>query len=381
MAIIQYDCGWQACNVAFDNREEDNYRLCVSSYSIHPFTNFVDLVESQNDEDRLFTRGVLPLCDPATKILFPAPSFVGSDIFALTTGDSLNIYEIGQPLSQGSFAALKDLIPESEQENMGSKALSVVQPMLRKKMQAAKKAQAEHRAVDCEYTRFNRPIHHTKSFRLQSSVAPVAGTVATSFDWSQDKPAHMIVSYTGGIIAIYNVEADKEVVCAAVHDDTPVFDVCFCDANSFASVGQDGSLRTIDQRDMSETIVVGDHPKKGEPFTRLYCNPDNTDQIACIGLNDEEVLLYDRRRPGDVFCRLEGGHKGPINGAAWSRDTIVTAGEDKVCNIWRLSAERPMRYLTYDAPAAVNGVAWRRSDKPNSCVGIATGEELQLLRV
>lgn len=113
-----------------------------------------------------------------------------------------------------------------------------------------------------------------------------------------------------------------------------MFDVNFSpDANVFATVGADGSVRKFDSRDLSKSDIIYEH---SSPILRLSWNNNNENYIAFISSERNFVTLIDIRKPFIPACRLYY-HTEAVNAINWaphSAQHICSVGDDKRALIW-----------------------------------------------
>ena len=82
------------------------------------------------------------------------------------------------------------------------------------------------------------------------------------------------------------------------------------------TVGGDNTLRKFDIRDLTKSDILHDRDNDNDPFVRVSCNKQNSNQIAIISLSISNILIYDMR---NTFGQLQelSYHSGRVNNIAW----------------------------------------------------------------
>ena len=129
-----------------------------------------------------------------------------------------------------------------------------------------------------------------------------------------------------------------------VAHDKAVYDISFSLGESFfAAVGEDGSVRLFDTRELrNSNIVYESEPRVG--LTHVRWNHKNPPLMAVVAQDDNKVLLFDKRKPYTVYETLYHGDnpEHPVTAIAWSPDNenmICSVGEAGNALIWDLSEE------------------------------------------
>lgn len=115
--------------------------------------------------------------------------------------------------------------------------------------------------------------------------------------------------------------------------DKEVYDVTFAGNNAdiFASVGADGSVRMFDLRALEHSTIIYETtsplaPKgptsqpgapQAAPLLRLAFNKLDANYLSTFHMDSSSVQILDIRVPGIPVSDLRG-HKGPVNCMAWS---------------------------------------------------------------
>lgn len=113
--------------------------------------------------------------------------------------------------------------------------------------------------------------------------------------------------------------------------DKEVYDVTFAGNNAdiFASVGADGSVRMFDLRALEHSTIIYEttpvlsntSPQVGAspavPLLRLSFNKLDANYLSTFRVDSSTVQILDIRVPGIPVSELQG-HKGAVNCMAWS---------------------------------------------------------------
>lgn len=178
-------------------------------------------------------------------------------------------------------------------------------------------------------------------------------------------------------------------------------------AEVFATVGADGSLRMFDLRNLEHSTImfettntagsVGGGGSTGGPaaapagnsgvpsLLRLSWNKQDTNFLATFSQDSSKTSILDVRMPAVAVCEL-GGHVTSTNGVSWAPHSschICTVGDDYQALIWDLSTlgTKPIEdpILAYTAEAEINNLVW--SSALPDWVTIAFNNKMQILRV
>ena len=84
----------------------------------------------------------------------------------------------------------------------------------------------------------------------------------------------------------------------------------------FATVGEDGSVRLFDTRELRNSNIIYEttNPKVG--LTHVKWNLREKNMMAVVAENDTKVLLFDKRKPNYIVETLN--HDSKVNAIAWS---------------------------------------------------------------
>mmetsp|Transcript_34501 Transcript_34501/g.89945 ORF Transcript_34501/g.89945 Transcript_34501/m.89945 type:complete len:337 (+) Transcript_34501:66-1076(+) len=233
-------------------------------------------------------------------------------------------------------------------------------------------------AVECVKT-----LTNTRNSR-NSTPPPL-----TSLDWSSDHNK-IGTSSIDTTCTIWNLELGKVETQLIAHDKA-VFDIAFSNnANLFASVGADGSLRLFDQRNLDHSTIVYEITPAA-PLLRLAWNQDgNSNLIASAALNTEGITALDIRRPGVALSYLHT-RNAAANSFCWAppgseyANHVMVGLEDGTTVMWdvQMLAQSSMlkaspRYA-FDAGEAVQSVVW--DQRSTDSIAIATGSSIQVVPI
>ena len=207
----------------------------------------------------------------------------------------------------------------------------------------------------------------------------------TSFDWNEYDTSMIVTSSIDTTCTIWDINAEVVKTQVIAHDKE-VFDLAFNSRGTdiFASVGNDGSVRLFDQRNLEHITIMYETPNL-VPLLRLEWNKQDPNYLATFIADSQYTIILDIRQPCRPVAML-GGHAGYVNAVAWAPHSschICTAADDKQALIWDISgmSKRPVEdpILAYNAEGGVNNLQW--SSAQPDWVSIAFADKLQILRV
>ena len=158
--------------------------------------------------------------------------------------------------------------------------------------------------------------------------------------------------------------AVRKVKTQLIAHDKEVYDIVWSprQAEVFATVGADGSLRMFDLRDLEHSTIM--YETGGGALLRLGWNKQDTNFLATFCQDSAKTAILDIRMPHSS-CH------------------ICTVGDDIQALIWDLSAlgSKPVEdpILAYTAEAEINNVVW--SAALPDWVTVLFGNKMQILRV
>jgi WD repeat-containing protein 68 len=179
----------------------------------------------------------------------------------------------------------------------------------------------------------------------------------TSFDWNPVISAKIATSAVDTTISIWDIEKGKMETQLIAHDK-PVFDVAYGNANQFASVSEDGSLRLFDVRDLDHSTILYED---SAPFLRLVWNINSApNYIATISADSVQVSLFDLRKSGFLVTSLTCGSASP-NALGWGPNQSLAVGlGDGSCIVFDASSgsQRVVQPPTSYSGGGVVNVCW-----------------------
>lgn len=196
---------------------------------------------------------------------------------------------------------------------------------------------------------------------------------------------------------VWNVETGQAKTQLIAHD-SDVYDVAFMhgSADTFASVGADGSVRLFDLRSLEHSNIIyesSSHPaarNTPSPLLRVEFNRMNSNLLATFHMDSPMVKILDVRYPSSPIAELVAVSNRSINCMSWSptdANQIATGGDDSQVLVWNINqstigTRRRMiqdPLLAYAADAEVNAIAWSKATP--DWVGVGFGKTIQALRV
>ncbi|KAG0254185.1 ddb1 and cul4 associated factor 7 [Mortierella polycephala] len=182
----------------------------------------------------------------------------------------------------------------------------------------------------------------------------------TSFDWNTFDPALIVTSSIDTTCTVWNVETQQAKTQLIAHDKE-VYDVSFAGNNAdiFASVGADGSVRMFDLRALEHSTIIYETSSSNPgmantspnmqagvqptmPLLRLAFNKLDPNYLSTFHMDSSSVQILDIRVPGIPVSELKG-HKGAVNCMAWSpiaSTEIATGSDDHQVFIWEVGQSR-----------------------------------------
>ncbi|KAK4351033.1 hypothetical protein RND71_030346 [Anisodus tanguticus] len=224
-----------------------------------------------------------------------------------------------------------------------------------------------------------KPLFTLNSSKTSGYCAPL-----TSFDWNGVEPRRIGTSSIDTTCTIWDVE--KGVVEAQlIANDKEVYDIAWGEAEVFASVSADGSLRIFDLRDNKHFTIIYASPQPDTPLLRLAWNKQDLRYMATILMDSNKIVILDARSPAMPVAELEK-HQASVNAITWAPQScrhICSAGDDGQALIWELPTVAgpngidPMSM--YSAGAEINQLQWCTALR--DWIAIAFSNKLQMLKV
>eukprot|EP00767_Chilomastix_cuspidata_P004102 gnl/Chilomastix_cuspidata/4231.p2 GENE.gnl/Chilomastix_cuspidata/4231~~gnl/Chilomastix_cuspidata/4231.p2 ORF type:complete len:330 (+),score=137.78 gnl/Chilomastix_cuspidata/4231:1525-2514(+) len=230
-----------------------------------------------------------------------------------------------------------------------------------------------------EFDEVNKAIHTRAmldNYPREEACAPV-----TSLDWAFNNKAMLGSCSTDSTATVWDVEKLAPVVHLKAHD-AAVFDISFAPSNAaFSTCSQDGTIRGFDTRDAATSLLLYAAPTA---VLKLRHNRLNENLVAAILLDDGQIIVVDRRNPGNIYASL-ARHEKPVNALCWAphgEGFLATAGEDEQVLIWQIGEKPGMNFdplLHWTADLPVNSVEWNRREP--EWIAVTSGTQVTMLRI
>ena len=122
-----------------------------------------------------------------------------------------------------------------------------------------------------------------------------------------------------------------------VAHEKAVYDISFSlDETVFATVGEDGSVRLFDTRELRNSNIVYEMENR-QALTHVRWNLQDKNLMAVVAEDDKNVLLFDKRKPNQIYETLR--HDSKVTAIAWSPsepNMICSVNEGGAALIWDL---------------------------------------------
>lgn len=103
----------------------------------------------------------------------------------------------------------------------------------------------------------------------------------SSFDWNRNDPTKIAVSSVDSTVTILDINQQQLTTQIIAHDKA-VFDVSFApNGFTFASCGEDGSVRTFDVRDLKKSNIIYENTEKW--LIRVSWSSNDNHTLALLG--------------------------------------------------------------------------------------------------
>ena len=206
---------------------------------------------------------------------------------------------------------------------------------------------------------------------------------STSFDWCVTKPSCVVSCSIDKTCSVWDLERGMLMNKIVAHEKE-VFDIAFSNSPFvFATVGADGSLRSFDIRNLGQSTIMFESQGL-VPLLRLNWNMVNTDLIATICMDSNDIIIIDSRKPSTPYAELKV-HKNSVNAVEWSPvegNRLCSGSDDHNALIWDIeplkSHEKPI-ILQYEAENEVNNLSWSKSHPNMICASV--GKNVEILKV
>ena len=240
-------------SIGFSANPKYNLRIACGSFT--ESTNYVEIVEMDEEAGKLQQKGIVNHEFPASKIMWiPNSNDKHPDIF-VTSSDILKVWEI----EDNREIKLKSSLVNNQNKEL---------------------------------------------------TAPL-----TSFDWNKQKLEVLCTASIDTTCSLWDINKESVIKQLIAHDKE-VFDISFStqDSNIFATVGADGSARQFDSRDLTKSDILYE---TNSPLLRVDWNKNNSNYISIIGFKDKSVTIVDTRKPFIPTCKLQY-HDKSVNCLSWA---------------------------------------------------------------
>ncbi|KAK9383801.1 WD40-repeat-containing domain protein [Kockiozyma suomiensis] len=185
----------------------------------------------------------------------------------------------------------------------------------------------------------------------------------TSLDWNATDNSLVITSSIDTTCTIWDLNTSTAKTQLIAHDKE-VFDARFTTGNAdvFASVGADGSVRVFDLRSLEHSTIIYE-PVNPPPLLRISTNSRDPNMLATFSIDSNVVHVLDIRSPGTPVVELDA-HMGSVNAVEWApqqRNILATSSDDCQVLVWDITSNRSDIAMAYTENAEVNNLAWNAS--------------------
>lgn len=191
----------------------------------------------------------------------------------------------------------------------------------------------------------------------------------TSFDWNKADRSVIITSSVDTTCTVWDLNRSisvtdnrgnkydgAQVKTQLIAHDSEVFDVKFLkdSINLFASVGNDGSMRVFDLRNLEHSTIIYEPTASSSNIGNKLDNPSYSSKalikldtskidehyLATIGVNSNQIIIIDTRMPGIPVAILDGSFGGTTNAAIncikWHPNSnfLLSGGDDCQALVW-----------------------------------------------
>ena len=204
----------------------------------------------------------------------------------------------------------------------------------------------------------------------------------TSFDWNTVNDCLLGTASIDTTCTIWDLNKFSIKTQLIAHDKE-VFDIQFGnDENTFISGGADGSVRLFDLRSLNHSTIIYE-TKGSSPINKLALNPQTSNLIAALSLDENVIYIFDSRANSNVCLDELKLHKDPVTGIVWAPDNptqLCSVSEDSTVVISYVHGEQNLQNtnVSYTAPFPINNVDWCKSFP--EWIGITFKNKVQLLR-
>ncbi|KAJ3390862.1 ddb1 and cul4 associated factor 7 [Entophlyctis sp. JEL0112] len=239
----------------------------------------------------------------------------------------------------------------------------------------------------------------TNPARKNGSGSKAVSPPLTAFDWNEIDPNICVTSSIDTTCTVWDVHRQEHKTQLIAHDKA-VYDVAFSrNANLFASVGADGSVRLFDLRSLEHSTILYDTPAQltssagpkavqsmeSPPLMRLAWNKLDSNYIATFVMDSRTVVILDVRAPAVSVSEL-CLHRRPVNAIGWAPHSsahLCTVADDSYALVWDVTTNiqrvKTDPLLTYQASGPINNLSWTAALP--EWVGVAVGDTVQALKM
>ena len=148
-----------------------------------------------------------------------------------------------------------------------------------------------------------------------------------------------------------------------------MFDAAFSpkSAETFVSVGADGSLRLFDIRSLDHSTIIYETPD-ARPLLKVAWKPIDTNYLATFGADSQTAVIMDIRMPSIPAAELTNHDSGLLT-MRWSPTSsshLLTGDEDQL-KLWNLQASPSQPQLVLPTAritggsSAIHQLVWPKS--------------------
>lgn len=116
----------------------------------------------------------------------------------------------------------------------------------------------------------------------------------SSFDWNPHNVNCIATCSIDNTVSILDIPT-HQVSTQLIAHDSPVYDIAFAEDSRFGTVGQDGSVRVFDLRQLESSTIIFETNQQS--LYKIAWNQKNQHQLAVLAENSNEVLVLDQRKP------------------------------------------------------------------------------------
>lgn len=200
----------------------------------------------------------------------------------------------------------------------------------------------------------------------------------TSFDWSSVTTTKIATSAADSSVAIWDLEREKLDTQMMAHDKS-VMDVAFCTQTDkiITTVGDDGSLRLFDIRDLEHCSILLEDPN---PFLRVkWSSGSHINHVAVMGLDSNIITIVDIRKSGEPACVINIGASAAESIAWCPKSNLLAVGTSSgatlLCDTDQ--GEVVANLATSDQTTSITGLAWADTD----VLAMGSKRSLQLVTI